>query len=69
TCMRTRLIIADELALFAARWFSTPRPGRVNRKRYQTRAEARSDVFDYIERFHNPRRARRTEQRKMKELA
>jgi len=28
---------------------------RVNRRRYQTLAEARTDVFDYIERFHNPR--------------
>lgn len=31
---------------------------RVNRNRYRTRAEARSDVFDYIERWHNPRRRR-----------
>jgi putative transposase len=36
---------------------------RVNRRKYQSRAEARTDVFDYIERFHNPRRARKTEQR------
>ena len=28
---------------------------RVNRRRYQTLAEARTDVFHYIERFHNPR--------------
>ena len=28
---------------------------RVNRRRYLTLAEARTDVFDYIERFHNPR--------------
>ena len=28
---------------------------RVNRRRYQTLAEARTEVFDYIERFHNPR--------------
>jgi putative transposase len=27
---------------------------RVHRRRYLTLAEARSDVFDYIERFHNP---------------
>jgi len=40
---------------------------RVNRRQYQTRAEARADVFDYIERFHNPRRARRTEQRTKEE--
>jgi len=35
---------------------------------YQTRAEARADVFDYIERFHNPRRRRRLEQTKQDEL-
>lgn len=28
---------------------------RVYRKIYRTRAEARADVFDYIERFYNPR--------------
>lgn len=27
---------------------------RINRRRYLTLAAARSDVFDYIERFHNP---------------
>lgn len=27
---------------------------RVNRRRYRTLADARSDVLDYIERFHNP---------------
>jgi putative transposase len=31
---------------------------RVNRKRYRTRAEARADIFDYIERWHNPRKRR-----------
>ena len=28
---------------------------RVSPRRYPTLAEARTDVFDYIERFHNPR--------------
>ena len=32
---------------------------RVNRRQYLTLAEARADVFDYIERFHNPRMQRR----------
>jgi putative transposase len=32
---------------------------RVNRRRYRTVADARADVFDYIERFHNPRIERR----------
>lgn len=31
---------------------------RVNRRYYMTRADARSDIFDYIERWHNPRRRR-----------
>ncbi len=29
---------------------------RVNRRRYRTRQEARTDLFDYIERFYNRRR-------------
>ena len=41
---------------------------RVNRRIYQTRSEARADVFDYIERFHNPRRRRRLEGTKQDEL-
>jgi putative transposase len=41
---------------------------RVNRRIYQTRAEARADVFDYIERFHNPRRRRKLEASKQREL-
>ena len=41
---------------------------RVHRRIYQTRAEARADVSDYIERFHNPRCRRRIEVAKQKEL-
>jgi putative transposase len=41
---------------------------RVNRRQYRTRTEARADVFDYIERFHNPRRTRKIEQRKNGEV-
>lgn len=32
---------------------------RVNRRCYRTHAEARTDIFDYIERFYNPNRRRR----------
>ena len=32
---------------------------RVNRRRYFTRAEARADIFDYIECFYNPRMRRK----------
>ena len=41
---------------------------RVNRRIYQTRAGARADVFDYIERFHNPRRLRRLAATEQKQL-
>ena len=35
---------------------------RINYRKYRTRDEARSDIFDYIERFHNPRMQRRLAQ-------
>jgi putative transposase len=42
-------------------FFSTLKAERVSRKpRYRTRDEARADVFDYIERFYNPRRRHST---------
>jgi putative transposase len=53
---------ADNTA--AEGFFGLLKRERVNRRRYETRAKARADVFDYIERFHNPRRARGTEQPK-----
>ena len=37
-------------------FFSSLKIERTNRKVYRTRDEARADVFDYIERFYNPRR-------------
>jgi putative transposase len=37
-------------------FFSTLKTERVNRRQYQARDAARADVFDYIERFYNPRR-------------
>ena len=40
---------------------------RVNRRRYQSHAEARADIFDYIERFYNPRRRRKMEALKLAE--
>ena len=40
-------------------FFSTLKTERVHRRRYRTRDEARADVFDYVERFYNPRRRRR----------
>jgi putative transposase len=41
-------------------FFSTLKTERTNRKVYRTRDEARADVFDYIERFCNPRRRHST---------
>jgi putative transposase len=41
-------------------FFSTLKIERVHRKIYRTRVEARADVFDYVERFYNPRRRHST---------
>ncbi len=57
---------ADNAA--AESFFGLLKRERVNRRQYRTRAEARSDVFDYIERFHNPRRTRKLEQLRKKEV-
>jgi len=40
----------------AESFFGLLKRERVNRRRYRTRAEARTDVFDYIERFYNRQR-------------
>ena len=37
-------------------FFSSLKTERIGRKTYRTRDEARADVFDYIERFYNPKR-------------
>lgn len=41
---------------------------RVNRRHYLTRAQARSDIFDYIERFYNPRQRRKMARRESIEM-
>lgn len=41
-------------------FFSSLKAERVARKTYRTRNQARADVFDYIERFYNPRRRHST---------
>ena len=41
---------------------------RVNGRQYRTRSEARTDVFDYIERFHNPRKIRKIERLRKEEV-
>jgi putative transposase len=41
-------------------FFSTLKTERCNRRTYATRHEARADIFDYIERFYNPKRRHST---------
>jgi putative transposase len=41
-------------------FFSSLKTERTRRKLYRTRDEAKADVFDYIERFYNPRRRHST---------
>ncbi|MDH6269540.1 transposase InsO family protein [Rhizobium sp. SG_E_25_P2] len=41
-------------------FFSSLKTERTARKVYRTRNDAKSDVFDYIERFYNPKRRHST---------
>ena len=41
-------------------FFSSLKVERTDHKQYITRCQARADVFDYIERFYNPRRRHST---------
>ncbi len=41
-------------------FFSSLKTERTARKVYRTRNEAKADVFDYIERFYNPKRRHST---------
>src|SRR5659263_390928 len=41
-------------------FFSSLKTERTARKIYRTRDEAKADVFDYIERFYNPKRRHST---------
>ena len=41
-------------------FFSSLKTERTDRKVYRSRTEAKADVFDYIERFYNPRRRHST---------
>jgi putative transposase len=41
-------------------FFSSLKTERIARKMYRTRDEAKADVFDYIERFYNPKRRHST---------
>jgi putative transposase len=48
---------ADSAA--AESFFGVLKRERVNRQQYRTMAEARADIFDHIERWHNLRQPRR----------
>ena len=41
-------------------FFSSLKTERISRKTYRSRDEAKADVFDYIERFYNPKRRHST---------
>jgi len=41
-------------------FFSSLKTEKTSRKVYRTRTQARTDVFDYIERFYNPVRRHST---------
>jgi putative transposase len=40
----------------AESFFNLLKRERIRRRKYKTREDARSDVFDYIEMFYNPKR-------------
>jgi putative transposase len=41
-------------------FFSSLKTERISNKTYRTRNEAKADVFDYIERFYDPKRRHST---------
>lgn len=53
----------------AESFFGLLKRERVNRRRYTTRAAARADVFDYIERFYNQQRKRDLDHATINQLA
>jgi putative transposase len=51
----------------AESFFGVLKRERANRQHYRTRAEARADIFDYIEHCHNPRQRRRLDMQRQTE--
>jgi len=49
-------------------FFGTLKRERVNRRHYRTRADARADIFDYLECFYNPRIRSRLERETTNEI-
>ena len=58
-CSMSRLGECHDNAVMES-FFSRMKDERVSRRRYRTRDEARADIFDYIERFYNPKRRHST---------
>ncbi len=58
---------ADNAA--AESFFGVLKRERVNRRCYLTRSEARADIFDYIERFHNAAKRRKLKESKQDEMS
>lgn len=52
----------------AESFFGVLKRERVNRRHYTTRAKARFDIYDYIERFHNPMCRRKMNVSRSREL-
>ena len=57
---------ADNAA--AESFFGVLKRERVNRQHDRSRAAARADIFDYIERCHNPRQRRRLERQQREQI-
>lgn len=54
--MAASFVLLENNSLSVANFFSLLKRERIRRRAYKTRDEARSDVFDYIEMFYNPKR-------------
>ncbi len=48
--------IGEIMGAVVESFFASLKRERTRRRKYQTRDEARADVFDYIERFYNRKR-------------
>lgn len=65
---RTLPLVITHVKAAAESFFGLLKRERIYRRQYQTRHEARTDIFDYIERFHNPRKRRQLEMRQKQDL-
>lgn len=61
-------VVIDLYSRLGRGFFGMLKRERVNRRHYRTRADARADIFDYIEGFYNRRMRSRLEREKNDEL-